>query len=145
MAYSTRYIEACHCMLLDFSGSITAKDILDAVRELPQYIKTGTPLSGIISDYSDVTEFNVFANGIREVADSTLRVSIDLPDISVAVVAPTPTIFGSSRMWEVYCNKSSWTNNTFKTREAAESWMRENLDIEHCKRQDCLIKKGSVT
>ena len=56
MAYSTRYVEPCNCIMLSFSGAVTAIDILDAVRELPHYLEDGKQINGIISDYSEVSE-----------------------------------------------------------------------------------------
>jgi len=123
MAYSVGYIQSSRCMLLTFSGAITTIDILDAMQDMSLYIKRGKYFTSIISDYSGVTEFNVFADGVMKIAESTTNFSTQLPNICVAVVAPNAVIFGSSRMWEVFSSEANWEKNTFKTRKEAETWL----------------------
>ena len=113
MSYTTSYIKPCHCMLITFSDDVTSEELIDSVQEVAQYVKKGKDVSCVITDYSEVIKFDVFAAEINAVAELTNKMSKSLPNLCVAVVAPQPAIFGSSRMWEVFTSESNWKRDTF--------------------------------
>ncbi len=50
-----------------------------------------------------------------------------LPELVTAVVVPSDYSFGMSRMWEMLTERPGWSTHTFRSRPAAEAWLRDEV------------------
>ena len=89
-----------------------------------------------LTDHSAVTAIiDVSVGDVRTIAQLCRQASRVNPDAVVAVVADRNVLFGLTRMWEMLQDGSGWTVKAFRTRDAAEAWIRETVretfGIEH--------------
>src|SRR5262245_59157065 len=58
--------------------------------------------------FSAVSEFKVTADETARLAAEDVKLAKAIPELSIAVVAPTPITFGMSRMWEALAHATGW-------------------------------------
>jgi len=83
---------------LGYIGQISDELIRKAYKATPKAVQQTDP-RGMIIDLSDVTEFNVSTQTIHELAD--LKPTVKDPSVPRIIVAPTPYLFGMSRMFQI--------------------------------------------
>ncbi len=83
---------------LSYIGQISDELIKKAYKATPNAVQRTNP-RGMIIDLSDVTEFNVSTQTIHELAD--LKPTVKDPSVPRIIVAPTPYLFGMSRMFQI--------------------------------------------
>ena len=130
MKYANKYIESSKCLIRVWSGAVTAKDIQDAQLAMLQYVNQDKQISGILSDLSNTTEYNISYDDARIIAETSKMVSHSLPDIFFAVVAPRALIFGMTKVWEALCHDTGWTIEVFNSYDEADSWLSKQLGID---------------
>jgi hypothetical protein len=113
-------------LLFICSGSITAKDLLDAKARL---LKTPIRLQECefaIVDLGLASSLQLSPNEVREIADRDRELAVfTRPGLPVAVLAPTEVAFGLARMWEVFVENTGWETIVFKDRAEGEAWVRQ--------------------
>lgn len=79
-----------------------------------------------ISDFTGVTDLQATPEEIRELSNAEARTSAFIPNLAMAVVAPTDFLFGMARMWQVFAQKTGWSLGVFRSRPEAEDWARKS-------------------
>jgi hypothetical protein len=124
--YTIRQLEDGKGVLSYGSGKVTFAEIERAKQELARSPDLTSPKSYLIIDLADTTDLDLSGAEIQATAESTIRLFPTLfsPDAKAAVIAPTDMLFGLSRMWEVFVEKSRLQVQVFRSRADAEQWVR---------------------
>lgn len=78
-----------------YSGDVTDADVVRQVSEIRQQAPYG-PAYRVITDFTQVTQFNISSGEIRSVADS----ESPLAQARRVMVAPSDVAYGTSRMFQ---------------------------------------------
>ena len=78
-------------------------------------------------DLTAVTELKVPTEDVHTVARMCQAAAAINPDVIVAVAAERDIGFGLSRMFEILVDTTDWETMVFRTREAAEEWIRNRV------------------
>ena len=98
MTYRFDLDRANRILRLSYIGKISDELIKKAYKATPGAVQQTDP-RGMIIDLSDVTEFNVSTQTIHELAD--FKPTVKDPSVPRIIVAPTPYLFGMSRMFQI--------------------------------------------
>ena len=91
--------DAAHGILrLSYIGRISDESIKEAYKATPAVVLKTNP-RGMIIDLSEVTTFDVSTQTIHELAD--YQPTVKDPSVPRIIVAPTPYLFGMSRMFQI--------------------------------------------
>ena len=91
--------DAVHGILrLSYIGQISDELIKQAYKATPAAVLKTNP-RGMIIDLSEVTAFDVSPHTIHELAD--YQPTVKDPSVPRIIVAPTPHLFGMSRMFQI--------------------------------------------
>lgn len=115
------------------AGVVTGDDLLQANMELFSSIEKTKKYKYGLADWTDVTEYRTSASGFEKAALQNKIASKYLPGLIVAVVADKDLDFGFSRMWASFieANNLKWVVKLFRKKEAAESWLKEEMMARH--------------
>ena len=85
----------------------------------------------LLSDYSNVTEFNVTATGIRSLAELTEPFATKKPDLIIVSIMPKDIQYGYARMFQAYVadEKTGWQTYVAKTEQDAKAKLEEFLSL----------------
>ena len=111
------------------SGELTGKEYVDALRKhLAQDKNKFRNYRYSLIDYSAVTNFmEVPVSDIHLVAGLCKRAAQINSDAVIAIIADKEILFGLSRMWEMLVYGTTWEISVFRTRSAAETWLKETV------------------
>ncbi|HSS96143.1 MAG TPA: hypothetical protein VLK33_03900 [Terriglobales bacterium] len=91
--------DAAHGILrLRYIGRVSDESIKEAYKATPQAVLKTNP-RGMIIDLSEVTIFDVSTQTIHELA--AYQPTVKDPSVPRIIVAPTPYLFGMSRMFQI--------------------------------------------
>lgn len=91
--------DAAHGILrLRYIGKISDELIKQAYKATPEAVLKTNP-RGMIVDLTEVTQFDVSTQTIHELAD--YQPTVKDPSVPRIIVAPTPYLFGMSRMFQI--------------------------------------------
>lgn len=108
--------------VVTFEGAITDADVIDTFSAYWQSADYD-PLLNEFYDCSGLTELDVTAEGLREIADVNLDVNRLEPVVKVAMFAPTDLAFGLIRMYQVFVEDSASDLRVFRNRSEALCWL----------------------
>lgn len=113
------------------SGSLTSKEYINALKKhLAQDTVKFKNYRYSLADYTAVTQLEeVPAGDVHLLADLCRQAAQINPDAIVAIVANKDFLFGLSRMWEILMHEAGWDIMVFKTRDSAETWIREKAKL----------------
>jgi hypothetical protein len=99
-----------------FEGRVTDEELKEYYREMTKYVALTGPCAGI-TDFSAATSFEVSSNTLRELA--SLRPA--MPDMNLPrfIVAPSPVIFGLSRLFQIAGEVTRPNNHVVSTADQA--------------------------
>lgn len=80
-----------------------------------------------ISDFLALDKLDVTTDTIALIARHAEQAARRNPDVVIALVANQDLVFGLSRMWASMAMDLPWEINTFRNREDADAWVREQL------------------
>jgi hypothetical protein len=103
-------------------GLVTDETLKDFFRTGADYAVRARPVAGVV-DLSEVTSFEVSADTILEVANST-PVLPD-PNLRRIIIAPSPETYGMMRMFEIQGEKKRPNLNLVRTE--TEAWTILNV------------------
>ena len=125
----TRYFEQSKCLSREWEKETSGKDIVDFHMEILSHVMQKHEVSGIISDYSGVTDLNVAPEDVQKIAHLSTTLSWSLNNVEVAIVVNNPEILRMAELWKQLAAASRWDIGIFTSREAAESWLCDKLGI----------------
>ena len=127
MPYTDEQLDDGRGILRLWTGAVAAGDVTVANAD---YLtrEDWTKLEYLIADFSGVTELQATTEDIRNIAIAEARIATLIPNLVIAVVAPTDYIFGMARMWEVFAEQTGWIRRVFRSRPEAEAWVHELMD-----------------
>ena len=98
MTYRFDHDAANRILRLRYIGKISDELIKKAYKATPAAVLKTNP-RGMIVDLSEVTQFDVSTQTIHELAD--YQPTVKDPSVPRIIVAPTPYLFGMSRMFQI--------------------------------------------
>jgi hypothetical protein len=121
---STQFIDEGHCLLLVGSGTLSGGEIIEATRQLATMPDRLRRVGFVFVDLQSVVQLKMTGAEVREVACLDTQLSRLMPKAVVAIVAPQDYVFGMARMWQALTEETGWTTGVFRSREAAQTWLR---------------------
>ena len=98
MSYGFDFDPANGILRLRYIGQISDELIKEAYKATPAAVLKTNP-RGMIIDLTEVTAFDVATQTIHELAD--YQPTVKDPSVPRIIVAPTPYLFGMSRMFQI--------------------------------------------
>ena len=114
-----------------YSGKVTNEEILDSWKNFYESDKW-IPGMNFLSDISDVDGSAITSDGLRHLAQysRTVHEKNHVSAVKVAIYASRPLPFGLARMYEGHSYKSPETVRVFKSKVAAEAWLKGIINDE---------------
>ncbi|MCP4897252.1 MAG: hypothetical protein GY906_09810 [bacterium] len=116
----------CHCsrlVMTDSTGVVKAKDLFDHIRRIALDPNITRPYDELW-DTAAVTAFEVESPNISRLASMMLQRYPEFEDSRIAVVAPSPLVFGMMRMLQTLTECGAIHIEVFRERRSAEGWIR---------------------
>ena len=129
MACTTKYIESTKCLIRVWSGVVTVNDLATSYLGILQIVNQGKNISGMLTDFTGVTENDVRIVDVLKIANSTKILSSIMPDMFFVVVAPDPSTIDLVNIWKAIALQIGWSIHVVETQEQAESWLCHKLGI----------------
>ena len=113
--------------LISGAGTLTSKDYLKALKKhLSQDTEKFKRYKYSLADFTNVTKVEEFPSDDIELVAHLCRQAARInSDPLVVIVADQDLLFGLSRMWEILMDETGWNIKVFRTRDAAETWIKE--------------------
>lgn len=108
-------------MVTTYSGDVTDADVVRQICEIKQQAPYG-PAYRVITDFTQVTQFNISSSEIRSVADT----ESPLADAMRVMVAPSDIAYGTSRMFQSLASRTR--PNITVVRSLAEAYAALGVD-----------------
>ena len=80
-----------------------------------------------ISDFTNVTGFEINLAYIRKVALKSIHVAKINPHVIVAIATNKPVFYSLARMWVGLARMTGWIMQVFRNRDDLDKWMRSKL------------------
>jgi len=106
-----------------WTGVITADEVIRATADYYAH-ENWKKIDYVIADFSGVTQVIGASDSVRDLVKADERISSLIPELAIAVVAPSDLLFGLSRMWEMLNQRIGWKLCVFRTRPEAEAWIK---------------------
>lgn len=108
-------------------GRLSGDDLLEADRRMRLELERNPGIRYLLIDHSEVSEQGVDTASLRALAERAGDVLISIPSGFVAIAAPTPVMFGLSRMWEMLAGQPGLATRVARTRSEALAWLEGEL------------------
>ncbi|MBN2426757.1 MAG: hypothetical protein JXK94_00310 [Deltaproteobacteria bacterium] len=130
MAYSIEYIQEEGGLIVHWHGAVEGKEVIRSYYERYSPLERLQSLRYIITDYSDVTHFNMNPEDVRTIAEIARQAAKHNHNIFGVAAMPAALAYGIARMWQGYASdeETGWRTRVVKTRKEAEDWLLANLD-----------------
>ena len=125
MSFEIAYVDDGRGLHFSGAGELTAPGVIELKQRLlaePERLRRVVHALVLLDG---VTRFDPASGEIRAIADVDETIAALVPDLCVAIVAPTDFLFGISRMWEAFAAATNWRIQVFRSRAEAETWLRE--------------------
>lgn len=126
MPYEITYHDDPCGVITKFFGIISDKDVLQSGFDRIQSAEIFEKLVYAIDDYSEVEDFSVSAEGVREISTFTLEISIANKNIKFLAIMPNDQIFSQGLLWKLLSQETGWKIDIVHTKEEAEDWIKNN-------------------
>ncbi len=107
-------------------GEVTGKDIIESEKKIFQS-KGFVNLRYWIVDRSQCTKYEVSSDDVKKIAALDNDAAKRNPNLIMALISETNHQFGMSRMYEAYINEAGFQTMTFRDRDTAEKWIKNEL------------------
>ena len=127
MPYETLYVDSGKGIHKFGTGVVTSAEVIQSgVTESMNEERVSKLRYGLI-DFSQTTELKMTPEGVRQLVHVNRKAATLTQGVFVAVVAPSPLVYGLSRMWQTFAEDLGWNANVFNTRLDALAWLRKQL------------------
>ncbi|MBN2425823.1 MAG: hypothetical protein JXR46_01040 [Calditrichaceae bacterium] len=118
-------------VLCRYSGKITDEEIFNSWKSFYES-DNWIPGMNFLSDISDVDGSAISSDGLRRLAQysRTVHEKNNVSAVKVAIYASRPLPFGLARMYEGYSYRSPEMVRVFKSKVAAEAWLKGLINNE---------------
>ncbi|MBU4317604.1 MAG: hypothetical protein KKF30_10045 [Proteobacteria bacterium] len=129
MPYQIEYIEPEGGLIVSWMGKINGDEVIQSYHERFSPLERLKKLRYIITDYTDMTDFELAPEDIKTIAGITNHAAQENRHVYAAAIMPTDISFGLARMFQFYADDDTtgWETLVTRTRKEAEDWLRENL------------------
>jgi len=128
MPYKSRYVDGGKGVHKTGYGVLTSDDLIQSARrqagdERAKKLKYG------LADFSQVIELRLTPDTIERWIEQNRKLAALTPGAFVAIVAPSPMVYGMSRLWQSHAADIGWNSLVFRERHDAILWLRKQLGI----------------
>ena len=114
-------------VLLEAEGRVTGQKLIETLAEIYRSEEKAKKFKYSIIDFTDIEKMDV-SNGELDLISEKHRDAGKLTaDRVIAVAAGKDIAFGLSRMWQASIDDNNWDITIVRTRNEAESWVREKV------------------
>ena len=118
------------------AGRITGEEFCEVLdRHFSQPVEKFKKYIYSIVDFTEATYVTVSLEDVRLIAEKSLEVAKENPDITVAIATNEEISSLLAEMWELLVDESSWTVNVFKNMDELDQWLKPFLLKKHKKQQ----------
>jgi hypothetical protein len=129
MSYDITYLEDEGGVITTYSGIVTDNDMIQCGKARFSSDDRIKSYRYFISDFTNVTEFNVTSDGLRSIADIAINASKLNKRLLLVAVLPTDFQFGMGRMWQTLSEETGWKIQMVRTPAEAQEWIQNNLHV----------------
>lgn len=104
-------------------GPLTAWDVINQVKHLPERTGQSCAVTHWLVDLSGLTSFEVTSDELGQISEIDRRNAEMVGDAFVAIVAPRALHYGMPRMYAALMGARSWTTEVFRGLDEAEAWL----------------------
>ena len=109
-------------------GTVTGKDFIEANKQILTGNEHLEQVRYGIVDEKAIDDIQMSESEMLTITAQDKKLSsLVPPGAIVAVVAKGDFAFGLARIWESFIEHTGWETMTFRTREKAESWIKEKV------------------
>lgn len=131
MPYKNIYRESDGGVITIYSGVVTDEDFIQCVKEKLTSAEKLKSYRYMVTDCTDVTEFNVSVEVMKEYAGMGSAGFATNPELFFIAILPTDLEFAMGRMWQAYADSGNQRSRLVRTREEAEAILLKNIkDLE---------------
>ena len=118
------YDDELDARIATYSGFVDDEDLRTAYDAL---LASGEfdPAMDVVSDLSEVTRYDVSAEGLRELARTFAPYNAAMAGARLAIVAPKDVIYGMARMFEILRSDAPQEIRIFRDLEEAREWIQQ--------------------
>jgi len=117
-------------IITTLSGDISGEELVNAQKERYTSTKKLLLLKYILADFTNTKNLDISSNHILQCSDLSMSASKENPNIYIAAVMNSDLGYGLSRMWQAYTDDIPWNAKVFRTRNEAEDWLRNEIDVD---------------
>lgn len=128
MSYKTHWEQ--HGIRWVYAGVMSDRDALASNEEFYSDARSVFAKYQIV-DFLQVTDVDLTADTVREIARRDKVKAAENPGIKVAFVTTRDVFKGFARMYELTVGDEVWESQIFETEAAAREWLGELAQIEH--------------
>lgn len=115
-------------VITTYSGMVTDSNLIESAIERMGSEERVKSYNYFLSDFSKVDEFDISSDGLRQVSLVVEGAAHAHEGLIAAVVLPTDLEYGMGRMFQAFCEKSSWNIFITRDRKEAEEWLNDRLN-----------------
>ena len=129
MPYTIEFVESGSGIVFRGSGVLTEDELVEIRRGLTSDAEAMHLFAFVLIDLERVVELRLNREGVRRLVALDERLAQLVPDMVVAVIAPSDHMFGIARMWETDAEGTGWTIQVVRSRSEVESWLARALAV----------------
>ncbi len=128
MSYSIIYNKEDGGVLTQYTGSLSDEELLKSAKERTQFVSKVKLYRYLLSDFTEVDDFNVTSEGIRATAEIAKKMLQINDRILVSVILPTDVKYGVGRIFQAYADEEDRWIKIARSMDEAVQWLNENLN-----------------
>ena len=112
-------------------GSVTTTEIKNNIKKIFLSEEIFRKYTYGLIDFSETDNVTVTNHDIRKMAEQNIKEGYVNDHLIVAIVVEKDIDYGLARMWEAYITGLNWESYVFRSRQEAESWIKEKVKFKH--------------
>ena len=108
-------------------ATLSWEAMLDADSRVRREIERNPEIRYLLIDTSEVVDLELDSAAVQVLAERTRATLAAMPAGIVAVVAPSPVVFGVARMWEMLSERPNLVVRVTRSRPEVLAWLKDEL------------------
>lgn len=130
MPYSYRLADEGRVLVTEYSGDLTAAELLEAQVERTKLMAGAGAVRYLLNDFSETRSLDV---PMETILGHARRASAQLPtlgpELFIAFIVPPGLAHGLVRVWTAHVEENGWRTDLFRERADAEAWLRSESGL----------------
>ena len=127
MPVEVKFLDNRVGVLVVAKGVVTGEELINTVSGTTRSDEELKKIKYILIDFTQIESVKISSMEVKIIAENNIKTSKIAPHRVVAFAAEKDIIFGFSRMWQVFADKTSWETIVMRSRTDAEAWIKERI------------------